>query len=44
MKGMLLVFALVFAYCVPFIGIPVLIIVALIKFRKQLAKLILALG
>lgn len=44
MKGMLLVFALVLAYCVPFIGIPALLIWATIKFRKPLAKLILLLA
>lgn len=44
MKGMLLIFALVFTYCVPFIGIPLWIIWALVKFRKPIAELILMLG
>jgi hypothetical protein len=44
MKGMLIVFALVFIYCLPFIGIPLAIIWALVKFRKPIAKLILALA
>jgi hypothetical protein len=44
MKGMLLIFALVFTYVFPFIGIPLWIIWALVRFRKLLAKLILSLG
>jgi hypothetical protein len=44
MKGMLLIFALVFTYVLPFIGIPLWILWALVKFRKPLAKLIVSLG
>lgn len=44
MKGMLLIFALVFTYCVPFIGIPLWVIWAMVKFRKSIARLICALG
>lgn len=44
MKGMLLIFALVATYCLPFIGIPLWIIWAIVKFRKPLAKLILLLA